>query len=740
MFSFIIFLQCSVLFSEFFTVSANKKDVWFQHRLMPGVEYYVSSQKMSNSDAGSFCETNGAHLTSITSKNENQLVSRILANLRMRDKVWIGALRNLSGSQIKPFSWTWQDGSPFTIFQDYTSCVRGKNCLWREYVLSKPALDGPNNERGSEYCIATVAVAYSISSKPSKAKLGPWRDEQCKLTYPFVCKRQLQTTTSPVSIPAHCSLSLVAQRPSIQARFSDSANGECSWTITVPPGEVPSIAVTSFNISLPFTFFSIFDGPSKQSPLLLYASGHINLDLPPITGSNQYIIIVFQCDSSLLSTGISAFVTALSESNARPINSPLCSTPIFIGDSGSVISTNPGSSEYSSSQTCNWYIAAPPGYVPSLQFSSFDTEYGADVFSAYDGLSLTSSPLLLQASGQHVNILDVTATSDQMRVTFNSDALNTFAGVTATVLFVPRINPPTYCTGPTLIDQADATVSTLTLNGHYPGNLKCGWTIQAANGFVPTLTILSFSTEELDFVSVYDGVSLASPMLLHTSGAITPTPITASGQFLTVTFVSGASSGAGGAAGVQAIVTWTPAPTPTDNTTSPGVLCNGIDSITTGTSFSTNPGLPAYANNQQCAWLVSAPVGSIVKLTFTSFDTESIYDMLEIFDGPATTSPCIASLSGPAIPNSIFSSGQHMTIAFTTDASILGAGITASIQFISFSTIPPTESAARKFTSSSADVRTTVPGTDGALPIFATGTESPGPTPQDSFTPLPGTS
>ena len=29
-------------------------DVWFQHRLMPGVEYYVSSQKMSNSYAGSY--------------------------------------------------------------------------------------------------------------------------------------------------------------------------------------------------------------------------------------------------------------------------------------------------------------------------------------------------------------------------------------------------------------------------------------------------------------------------------------------------------------------------------------------------------------------------------------------------------------------------------------------------------------------------------------------------------------
>lgn len=492
---------------------------------------------------------------------------------------------------------------------------------------------------------------------------------------------------------------------------------------------------------MPFTFFSIFDGPSKQSPLLLYASGQINLDLPPITGSNQNIIIVFQCDSTLLSTGISAFVTALSESHARPINSPLCSTPFYIGDSGSVISTNPDSSEYASGQTCNWYIAAPPGYLPSLQFSSFDTEYGADLFSVYDGLSI-SSPVLLQASGSYGNILDVTATSDQMTVTFNSDALNTLTGVTATVLFVPRINPPTYCAGPTLIIQADAAISTPILNGHYPSNWKCGWTIQAANGFVPTLSFLSFSTDELDFVSIYDGVSLASPVLLHTSGAVTPAPVTASGQFLTLTFVSGSSSGASSAAGVQATVTWTPAPYPTVNTTSSGAHCNEIDSIASETNFSTNPGLPSYANNQQCLWLVTAPVGSIVKLTFTSFDTESVYDKLEIFDGPAITAPCIASLSGPSIPHSIVSSGLHLTIAFTTDGSILGAGVTASIQFLSYSTIPPTESAAKKFTSSSVDQRTvTVPVTDGALPIFANDTESPGTAnPQDSFTELPGTS
>jgi len=210
MLSLILLLQCSVLFSEFFTVSANKKDVWFQHRLMPGVEYYVSSQKMSNSYAGAFCQANGAHLASISSKNENQFVSRMLANLRMRDKVWIGAQRNLSGSQVKPFSWTWQDGSPFTIFQDYVTCARGKNCLWREHVLSNPTFDGPNNERGNEYCIATAAVVYSISSKPSKARLGPWRDEQCKQTYPFVCKRQLKTVSCPansngISVTAGCS-------------------------------------------------------------------------------------------------------------------------------------------------------------------------------------------------------------------------------------------------------------------------------------------------------------------------------------------------------------------------------------------------------------------------------------------------------------------------------------------------------------------------------------------------------
>ena len=413
--------------------------------------------------------------------------------------------------------------------------------------------------------------------------------------------------------------------------------------------------------------------------------------MPVVNGSTQFMTLVFQSDFIDSFTGVTAFVTFIDSATlTTPPNSPACSSPTYVTEIGTYVSTNLGSEKYSSGETCTWYIVAWPDCQPFFQFAYFNTEQGVDVFSVFNGDS-TSSPLMFQASGFYPTILDYTASSEYMTVTFSSDSQNEFPGVIAAVNnFIPAISQSAiYCPGSNFINQNGTTISSLNVNGLYVGFEKCAWTFEAPTGFVPTITFLHLDTEpDYDFVRVYDGPLISTPLLLQASGNALPDPITASGQYMTITFISDALIDL---TGMNALVTWTKLPEPSvppaQSETGPelanavvpsfsGTSCSGVINIPTYGSISTNQGFSAYDNNQQCVWLLSSP--TTISIWFSAFDTESYYDTLEIYDGPTTTAPLIAKLSGPSLPDNIHSSGQFMVLVFTSDGSIVGTGVEAS--------------------------------------------------------------
>ncbi|XP_076455694.1 uncharacterized protein LOC143290240 isoform X2 [Babylonia areolata] len=96
-----------------------------------------------------------------------------------------------------------------------------------------------------------------------------------------------------------------------------------------------------------------------------------------------------------------------------------------------------------------------------------------------------------------------------------------------------------------------------------------------------------------------------------------------------------------------------------------------------------SPNFPGnYSNNQDCVYIITAPAGYQVTLTFTDFDLEPqgkcSYDFVEIRDGRNETSPllafhCISSLPGP---DRTF--GNQMWIRFKSDSSSTGKGFRAT--------------------------------------------------------------
>ncbi|XP_076456135.1 uncharacterized protein LOC143290513 isoform X2 [Babylonia areolata] len=96
-----------------------------------------------------------------------------------------------------------------------------------------------------------------------------------------------------------------------------------------------------------------------------------------------------------------------------------------------------------------------------------------------------------------------------------------------------------------------------------------------------------------------------------------------------------------------------------------------------------SPNFPGnYSNNQDCVYIITAPAGYQVTLTFTDFDLEPhgscSFDYVEIRDGDGVTSPRIGRHCNTSLPGPERTFGNQMWIRFFSDTSRSGRGFRAT--------------------------------------------------------------
>jgi len=98
-----------------------------------------------------------------------------------------------------------------------------------------------------------------------------------------------------------------------------------------------------------------------------------------------------------------------------------------------------------------------------------------------------------------------------------------------------------------------------------------------------------------------------------------------------------------------------------------------------------------YINNlDQTVTLTPSDNTKKMKLDFTEFNIEAVYDFLYVYDGPNTSSTLLATLNGTSLPTSITAenaSGQ-LTLRFTSDVSGIRVGFSANVTSITVCTTP----------------------------------------------------
>lgn len=97
-----------------------------------------------------------------------------------------------------------------------------------------------------------------------------------------------------------------------------------------------------------------------------------------------------------------------------------------------------------------------------------------------------------------------------------------------------------------------------------------------------------------------------------------------------------------------------------------------------------------YNHEQECKWIIVAPPGHLVELSFKSFDLEELEncyaDYLKIYDDIVVnindTSKLIGKYCGKSKPPTMLSASTSFTLVFHSDESVNGEGFLANYQFI----------------------------------------------------------
>ena len=343
---------------------------------------------------------------------------------------------------------------------------------------------------------------------------------------------------------------------------------------------------------------------------------------------------------AICTNGISSPWSSVSNTVLTQIAPPICGGNLV--DSGGI------GSNYSNNENTSITVnPSTPGDLVTVTFTAFNTQAGSDILRIYDGTN-TTFPLLATLSGTTIPpSYTATSVSGSLTFVFTSDATTNASGYAANI----TCGPPPSCRIPTSLTNNTVTTTSTVLNWIQPTNpdlsVASAWQVLALPcGSVPP------TAGATGFVSAN-----SNPFTL--TGL---TPATCYDIYVRAVCSGPTSSG------------WSTLPT-TINTLLAPPACGG--------NFVDSGGLAAnYPNNaNETTTIPPVTPGDVVTITFTSFNTQAGLDILRIYDGPNTTFPLLATLSGTALPTSYTASSAtgELTFVFTSNGATGAAGWVSNI-------------------------------------------------------------
>jgi len=94
----------------------------------------------------------------------------------------------------------------------------------------------------------------------------------------------------------------------------------------------------------------------------------------------------------------------------------------------------------------------------------------------------------------------------------------------------------------------------------------------------------------------------------------------------------------------------------------------------TGTIYDSGGALANYANDERKLYLIQ-PSGVVnITINFISFNLETNWDYIYVYDGTTTSAPLLATYTGTSIPGNVSSTGPSILVEFRSDCSTTASG------------------------------------------------------------------
>ena len=200
----------------------------------------------------------------------------------------------------------------------------------------------------------------------------------------------------------------------------------------------------------------------------------------------------------------------------------------------------------------------------------------------------------------------------------------------------------------------------------YANSGNCSWLVAPVDSVNSiTLNLLDFNLSSGDTLKIFDGDSTNAPLLAVFTGDTIADPISSTGKFMLVNFVSDDTLTEEG------FLAYFESDIP--------VYCSGSTVLNEQTdTISDGSGNYDYHNNSACTWIIQPPGASTLTLYFTAFETEEGFDFLKVYD--LGSSQLLAELTGSypgGVPDPITAPSGKMFLAFSTNYSGTADGWTA---------------------------------------------------------------
>uniref|UniRef100_A0A182M8Q1 Cubilin n=1 Tax=Anopheles culicifacies TaxID=139723 RepID=A0A182M8Q1_9DIPT len=444
-------------------------------------------------------------------------------------------------------------------------------------------------------------------------------------------------------------------------------NRDCKWYLQAPPGR--RIQFTFFTMKIEvhencnYDYVQIIDGLLDEGMLL---AKYCNTSHPPplITPSNE-ATVYFHSDESGNDAGFQISYAVIEgvpgcggtyTQREGVISSPLSQTD----------------NVYPNNLNCEYLIKVPVGSRVEINFNKFHLEQSEackfDYLEIFDGSS-TEDPSLGKFCGDRMP-QGFTSTGNSLMLKFHTDWSAPNPGFS----LVYKIKCGGTFTDPT------KEITSPSYPQMYLHDQLCDYIIHGPLGKAIVFDFQDFDIEknsfpkcELDYVAVYDGVLPTNDTLLGRYCSTKPPPtIIASKNVLLLRFVSDGSVAGRGFKGNFSFV---------------DINCGGVlmreDTIIRSPMISETG---KYQHDARCEWIIVAPPGHAVQLTWNSFELEVSarcgYDYVQVFDNSSLANSLVGRYCGTEKPPAITSTGNIVTIQFVTDSSSSKDGFSLAFNFI----------------------------------------------------------